>query len=280
MAISNFIPTVWSENLLEALSNQYIAVSHCNREFEGDIKNKGSVVKICGVGHVNVSDYTKNTLMSEPQTLSDTVREFSIDQAKYFNFQIDDIDKAQCNPKLMDNAMRLAAASLSKAADQYVFSLASLAGSSVECDSQSADNIINAIIDARRTLYERNVSDQEEVVLEISPKVAAMILKAKIALPIADSAALENGYLGSLAGCKIYVSNNIKIHTDDLITNDHCCIMRTKRAIAFAEQLSEIDAYRPEKRFADAVKGLHLYGASVIYPAEMVLIKVKFPIAE
>ena len=46
--------------------------------------------------------------------------------------------------------------------------------------------------------------------------------------------------------------------------------MRTKRAVAFAEQLSEIDAYRPEKRFADAVKGLHLYGASVIYPDEVV----------
>jgi hypothetical protein len=45
---------------------------------------------------------------------------------------------------------------------------------------------------------------------------------------------------------------------------------RSKRAIAFAEQLSEIDAYRPERRFADAVKGLHLYGAEVIYPSEMV----------
>jgi hypothetical protein len=53
--------------------------------------------------------------------------------------------------------------------------------------------------------------------------------------------------------------------------------MRTTRAIAFAEQLSEIDAYRPEKRFADAVKGLHLYGAKLVYPSEMVLIDCCFP---
>ena len=46
-----------------------------------------------------------------------------------------------------------------------------------------------------------------------------------------------------------------------------------KRAIAFAEQLSEISAYRPEKRFADAVKGLHLYGAKVVYPNELVVIE-------
>ena len=48
------------------------------------------------------------------------------------------------------------------------------------------------------------------------------------------------------------------------------CLVRTKRSIAFAEQLSEIEAYRPELRFADAVKGLHLYGAKVVYPEEMV----------
>jgi hypothetical protein len=53
--------------------------------------------------------------------------------------------------------------------------------------------------------------------------------------------------------------------------------MRTTRAIAFAEQLSEIEAYRPEKRFADAVKGLHLYGTKVVYPEEMVTIDVCIP---
>jgi hypothetical protein len=55
------------------------------------------------------------------------------------------------------------------------------------------------------------------------------------------------------------------------------CLMRTTRAIAFAEQLSEIEAYRPEKRFADAIKGLHLYGAKVVYPNEMVTLDVCIP---
>jgi hypothetical protein len=54
----------------------------------------------------------------------------------------------------------------------------------------------------------------------------------------------------------------------------HMCIARTKRAISFAEQLSEINAYRPEKRFADAVKGLHLYGAKVVCPNEMVTLEI------
>ena len=55
MAITNFIPTVWSENLLTALDKKYIGVANCSRDFEGDIKNKGSVVKICGVGKINAA---------------------------------------------------------------------------------------------------------------------------------------------------------------------------------------------------------------------------------
>ena len=46
MAINNFISTVWSENLYQALDKQYIAVANCNREFEGDIREKGNIVKI------------------------------------------------------------------------------------------------------------------------------------------------------------------------------------------------------------------------------------------
>jgi hypothetical protein len=55
------------------------------------------------------------------------------------------------------------------------------------------------------------------------------------------------------------------------------CFARTTRAIAFAEQLNEVEAYRPEKRFADAVKGLHLYGAKVVFPDEIFVIKVYDP---
>ena len=104
MAITNFIPTVWSENLYTELDKKYIAVKNCNRDFEGDIKGKGAAVKICGIGNVSVSDYTKNSDMTAPETLSDSVRTLTIDQAKYFNFQIDDVDRAQSNPKVMNEA--------------------------------------------------------------------------------------------------------------------------------------------------------------------------------
>ncbi len=275
MAITNFISTVWSENLYRALDKQYIAVSNCNREFEGDIREKGSTVRICGVGNVTVSDYTKNTNMSTPQTLSDNARDLVINQAKYFNFQIDDIDRAQASPRLMDAAMKNAASALADAADRYVYSLVSQAGATIS-GTASVNSIISMMIDARTKLFENNVSDPEDIVFEVTPEIAGMILKAKVNLNADGGAVLENGCIGSIGGCKIYVSNNV-IKEEGETGFEHKCIARTKRAIAFAEQLSEIDAYRPELRFADAVKGLHLYGAKVVYPSEMVRLSLTVP---
>lgn len=267
MAIKNFIPTVWSENLYSELDRQYIGVKHCNREFEGDIRGSGSTVKICGVGAINVGDYTKDTDLSSPQTLDDNVRELVIDRAKCFNFQIDDIDRAQSSPKLMSAAMKVAASALANEADKYVYSLYAEAGQTVTNEASTAENLLDSFIEARKLLYVNNVTDSSDIVFEVSPEIAAMIIKAKLAVATDNGDVLENGCLGSIAGCKIYVSNNIVVDG-----NAHKCLARTARAIAFAEQLSEINAYRPEKRFADAVKGLHLYGAKVVYPSEMVLL--------
>lgn len=272
MAISNFISTVWSESLLSALDQKYIAVANCNREYEGDIKNRGDRVKICGVGDVTVFNYTKNAdFASSAETLSDFSKTLIIDQAKAFNFQIDDVDRAQSNPKLMNEAMKKAAAALASTADSYIYSLYNGAGSTVTNNAASASNILDTIIDARTRLLENNVTDPGDIVVEVSPAVASLIFKGKLAY-VGDEI-LDSGCIGSVAGCHVYVSNNIASE-DASGKTVYKCLARSKRAVAFAEQLSEIDAYRPEKRFADAVKGLHLYGAKVVYPSEMVLLDI------
>lgn len=277
MAISNFIPTIWSEALLHSLDKKYIGVANCNREFEGDIREKGSSVKVCGVGSVTVSNYTKNTNMSAPETLSDSVAELIIDQAKYFNFQIDDIDRAQSMPRLMEAAMSNAAAALANVADKYVYGLYTNAGYTVTNENATPENVVNTLLAARTRLYKQNVSDPNDIVFEVSPEIGEMLLKAKIDLSTDNASALDAGCIGKIAGCSVYVSNNISQTGEDEGTAHHC-LARTRRAIAFAEQLSEIDAYRPELRFADAVKGLHLYGARVFYAQE--LIHLNYIIAE
>ena len=211
MAISNFIPTVWSESLLRALDKKYVAVANCNREFEGDIREMGNRVKICGLESVSVGNYIKNEDMLPPDILSDTYKELVINQAKYFNFQIDDIDMAQSTPRLMEMALKNAANALADAAETYVYSLNMQAEHSIDNYTPTVDNIIDTLIDARTLLMKENVADPSDIVIEVSPEIAGLILKAKVALSTDNTDSLENGCIGNIGGCKIFVSANIPV---------------------------------------------------------------------
>ncbi|MCI6502595.1 MAG: P22 coat protein - protein 5 domain protein [Clostridia bacterium] len=274
MAISNFISTVWSENLYRELDKKFVAVANCNHDWEGEIRQKGDRVKILGVGPVSVFNYTKNTDMTVPAALSDSVRELVIDQAKAFNFQIDDVDRAQANPKIMTEALRNAAAALANQADAHVLSLYSsiAAKNQLKVDATTSDNIIDKILEGMLILRKNGVTD--DIVLEVSPAIGSLLLKAKLNLATDNTATLENGCIGSIAGCRVFVSGNVCTATPSGSGSAtyHKCMMHTRRAIAFAEQLSEIEAYRPELRFADAVKGLMLYGAKIVYGDEIILL--------
>ncbi len=272
MATENFIPTVWSETLLQELEKEYIAVRNCNRAFEGEIRRCGDRVNILTVGKVSVFDYTKNSDMTALDGIDGTKTTLVVDRAKGFNFQLDDVDRAQAVPTLMTAAMREAAAALAAEADSYVFSLHTEASeeNTVKRDGVNAENIIDLLLQARGTLLKSGVGSRE-IVLEVSPEVATILLKAMILTSSDNEEALEGGYLGSFLGFRVYVSNSIAKDGENYFK----CFARTRRAIAYAEQLSEVEAYRPERRFADAVKGLHLYGAKVVLPQELVLLDLR-----
>jgi hypothetical protein len=46
-------------------------------------------------------------------------------------------------------------------------------------------------------------------------------------------------------------------------------------AATFAQQILKVEGYRPEKRFADALKGLYVYGTKVVRPQALVVASVK-----
>ncbi len=275
MAISNFIPTLWSETLYEELKKNYVGVKLCNREFEGEIRGEGDRVKIAGVGPVTVFNYQKNTDMPAPEVLSDTERTLVIDQAKGFNFCIDSIDLAQSKKTLMQAAMKEASDALADVADQYVYSLTDNAVEVLENNAVTAESILGTISDARRKLMEANVPNSAKISLEVSPAIEQKLVLAKVLRSTDNAADLSRGYIGSLMGFDIYVTNNIRANESGV----YRCIARTGRAIAFAEQLGRVKAYEPELRHGDAVKGLHLYGAKIVYPKEMVFLDLK-PVVE
>ncbi len=101
MSTNTFIPIVWSARLLDTLVKAHVYGALVNRDYEGEIKEKGNTVKINTIGEITIGDYEKDDDIAAAEKVTGTDQSLVIDQGKYFNFQIDDVDKAQQTPKLM-----------------------------------------------------------------------------------------------------------------------------------------------------------------------------------
>lgn len=279
MAVTTFIPELWSARLLYALEKSHIAAGLVNRDYEGIIRQQGDTVHINSIGAVTVDDYTRNTDIDDPEVLSTTDQTLAIDQAKYFNFQVDDVDAAQAAGDLMDTAMQRAAYALSDVSDAYLLSTiasgadsGNIIGSSTAV-TLTASNVYENIVALRTKLDKANVPASGRF-LVVPPEVYALLLMDDRFVKAADggtaNSTLLNGEVGRVAGFTVYMSNNVPFATDTWSV-----VAGTSYATTYAEQIVSTEAYRMEKRFADAVKGLHVYGAKVTDGKALAVLKAK-----
>lgn len=285
MAIDNFIPTIWSARLLQNLQNAlvYGQPGVINRDYEGEIREAGNTVKINAIGAVTVGNYTKNTDIAAPETLTDAQLQLVIDQAKFFNFQIDDVDKAQQKPKIMSEAMREAAYALANASDQYIAGLytgvdaGNLIGTTAapKTDLDTAGKPYEYLVQLAVLLDEDKVPAAGRWVV-VPPWFHGLLLNDQKFVGTGGSnaeATLRNGMVGEAAGFSIIKSNNVPNTTGAKFR----IIAGHPMAWSYAEQINGVEAYRPERRFADAVKGLHLYGAKIVRPTALAVLTANRP---
>ena len=105
MSYQNFIPTVWNEQIDRELERLCVFAEDCNRKYEGKVKDKGESVKILGVGKPTIRSIAKadrNNDIEAAETIEDTSIIMVIDQIRYFNYKVGDIDKAQAVGGVMD----------------------------------------------------------------------------------------------------------------------------------------------------------------------------------
>ena len=283
MAVTNFIPELWSARLLNALDKSHVFANVVNRDYEGDIKKMGDTVHINTIGAVTIGTYTQNTdFTSGPETLATTDQTLTIDQAKYFNFQVDDIDAAQAAGDIMDKAMTRAAYGLADASDKYIAGILAGAADATNTVSTSAvaltsSNVYENVVKMRTILDKANVPTAGRW-LVIPPEMYALILLddrfVKTGGEMAEGI-LRTGLVAQAAGFDIYLSNNC-VSVNSNSTDTYTIVGGVDSAATYAEQIVSTEAYRPEKRFADAVKGLHVYGAKVVDKAQIACLKATF----
>jgi len=295
LSLNSFIPTLWADTILSALQKNLVYGALFNTDYEGQIQQMGDSVKINAIGDITISNYTKDTSIGSPQSLTDAQTMLLINQAKFYNFAIDDVDQMQAQPQVMSEALRWAGYRMADTMDQFYAGFyldaasTNLIGSSSSFTPVVAGTSANA--GGGSTAYDLLVKLGQLLTQSLVPKTGRWCVvppwvstllaqdvrftgfgtdasRATIATSNIDNGTGDSAYLGRIRGMAVYESVNAPhlggtagaSGSQDVVMAGH------SMAITKAEGLVKTEAYRPPDRFSDAVKGLCLYGAKTVRP--------------
>lgn len=288
MSTDKFIPTIWSARILAALEKQLVYNKFFNRDYEGEIRDAGDTVKIGLVGAPTVKTYTKGTDIDAPDDVAVTDATLTIDQADYFNIKVNDVDAAQSKINLLESASSQTGYAFGDVTDKYLAKLlvtgtGGTIGTKDEPKSitnAKPEDAYNLLVDLKVALDRQNCPTAGRVCV-VPPEFEGFMLKDSrfVAVATNDSnARLTDGTVYKSAGFEIHVSNNAPL--DDTggsgSTTVYDVIAGCDQSGTYADQILNTEAYRQEKSFSDAVKGLHVYGAKVLRSACVYNAKVSF----
>ena len=282
MAIDNFIPEIWANELQMALEKALVFAQPgvINRDYEGQITQAGDTVRINQIGDITVKAYTKNGSIDAPETLTGAQQVLEITEADYFNFEVDDIDKAQQRPKVMQAAMARAAYKMRDEVDQFIAGMYTGAAPANQIGTTAApkapnntdgdaNNVYRLVTLCRQALIKQNVQRGGWWMI-VHPELYTVMLndsRFSKADQSGTTMGLRNGQVGNISGFTVMESNNVEyIENGDGSHDVYKVMVGTSQAITFASQIMKVESFRPEDSFSDAVKGLHVYGGRVVRP--------------
>lgn len=263
--LNNFVPEIWSANILDTLNNSLVFANLANHDYEGEIRAYGDTVHITGIGDIQVQDYAKyGKLNIQPATDIDA-GVLKIDQSKAFAFEVDDLDTVQARKDLRGKFQEHAAYNLAAEVDKYVGGLmvTAAAGKALKKTYTKPEDVYESIVALGVRLSKQNIPTAGRF-LVVDPDVYGMLLLDDrfVKNTAAESATLHNGFVGNVNGFTVYQTNLMPGNTD----TKHTMLAGSTIATTFAQQLSKMESTRKEEGFSDIVKGLLVYGSKVIRP--------------
>ena len=278
MAVTSFIPEIWAASLLRELEKDlvYGQAGIINRDYEGEISQAGDTVHIGGIGAVTIREYDRTAAIAAPETLATSDQSLLIDQEMYYNFKVNDVDRAQVAGDLMGPAAAEAAYGLADVADEYIAGLDAGIDASMELGDDdapvelaTADDAYDLLVDLAVMLDEANVPVGQRFAV-IPPWLAGFLAKDTRILTSLGTSVIPNGFVGQVSTLRLLKSNNVPNYEGDL----YKIIAGYPGGWTFAQQILKTEAYRVELGFDDAVKGLHVYGAKVVRATKLAVATV------
>jgi hypothetical protein len=136
-------------------------------------------------------------------------------------------------------------------------------GAATPAALDTPEEFFNVVRDLRKTLN-KNLVPQGNRVLVVNAEFEAMLLSSAAKLTNADvsgtTEGLRNATLGNLLGFTVYTSEHLPV------TDKAQVLAFYQPAIAYVSQIEKTEALRSQDKFADRLRGLHVYGGKVVRP--------------
>ena len=242
-----------------------------NTKYEGEISSQGSKVIIRVRPTVNIGDYTTGSVLSY-QNLVDNRLELLVDKAKYYAFKVDDIDKAQSDIAIINEATTDASQQMKITIEKNVFgTVYPDATTAMVSQVVTRLNVLDWMIDAGTAMDELNIPEEGRFII-LPPWITALIKKSDLkdaSLAGDGTSILRKGMVGMIDRFKVYSSNNLAL-TGVPATGTYHCMAGHKEAVTFASQYVKTETVRLQDSFGDSIRGLKVYGFKTILPDALV----------
>lgn len=281
---NNFwVPEIFSQKVQVAFRKAAVSEAITNTDYFGEIAGYGDTVNIILEPQITVADYYRETDTAVGRTaLTDQELVLTIDQAKYFRFEVDDLEQRFSHVNWQQVAADNAAYQLKDAYDTNVLA-AMVAGSTTNVYGTTAAPIdtgfgsgeidpLDVLARLARLLDDDNVPEENRYVVA-NPIFYEELAKTSSKLMSVDynqgDGGLRNGLVasGMLRGFKLYKSNNLATVAGTGSysgTSLYNVMAGHMSAMASASALSQTESFRAHDAFADVVRGLLVWGRKVL----------------
>ena len=267
MSVAVFKPELWSRTILNELDVLTGLRKHSDYSFNGEIKY-GTKLHITESGTTTIKDYVQGQDIELENFDGDEVV-LEITEQKYFAKYYDNVDTVQSIKGVMENDMKQSAKELKLEADKFVAKklmdavTAGTIAKSASAITPNKSNVVEAVETGLVALYENNVDPATEIWGELSPKMYSHMRQHLTELATNNIELMKKGIIGKY--------NNVNVTIENLLPTTSSVrynFLRTGKAFAFAEQIDQIKAVEKERGFGDIVKGLYVFGGTVVRAKE------------
>lgn len=273
----NFSPVIYSRKVLLSLKKKSIADAITNTEFEGEIKAFGDSVRIIKQPNVTVSDYTRGKAMQSQDLLDEDIT-MTIDQAKAYQFYMDDIELAHEHVSFEDMATDSGSYALK---DAYDVNILTAINSGVDSDNALGSKTVgfgsgndftplDLISRMSRVLDDNNIPDESRwfaaspAYFEALRREDSKLIEVQVT---GDSkSTVRDARLGTslmIHGMMLYKSNNMP-------TSGTVVLAGHKGAVATASSILKSEVIRSQDSFGNIYRGLFVFGRKVLRATALV----------